>query len=102
MVPSPLLRAWSATPLRSRATGVDADTLRRWLSDLPPPTGYGVIARPLRYRQAPHLAAFCWYDHRLIELQVPEPFRTWNEKVSYRPPRKPRRRLAVPCFVRPI
>ena len=83
MAPSPLRRAWTSTPLRSRVTGVDADTVRRWLADLPPPAGYGISARPLRYRQAPHLAAFCWYDDRLIELQVPEPFRAWDEKVYY-------------------
>ena len=65
---SPLRRAWAAVPLRSRITGVDAETVRRWLADLPPPPGYGVSARPLRYRQAPHLAAFCWYEDRLIEL----------------------------------
>src|ERR1700694_4177433 len=102
MALSPLLRAWSATPLRSRVTGVDADTLRRWLSDLPPPSGYGVSARPLRYRHAPHLAAFFWYDDGLIDLQVPEPFRPWDEKVYYRARRKPRRRLVFPWFSRTI
>jgi hypothetical protein len=64
--------------------------------------GYGVSARPLRYRQAPHLAAFCWYDDRLIELQVPEPFRAWDEKVYYRARRKPGRRLAFQWFGRTI
>src|SRR5437660_12706721 len=91
MALSPLRRAWSAVPVRSRVTGVDADTWRRWLIDLPPPPGYGVSARPLRYRQAPHLAAFCWYEDRLIELQVPEPFRPWYEKVYYLARRRPGR-----------
>src|SRR2546428_6281585 len=73
MALSPLRRSWAPIPLRSRVTGVDADTVRRWLADLPPPVGYGVSARPLRYRQAPHLAAYCLYEDRLIELQVPQP-----------------------------
>jgi hypothetical protein len=99
---SPLRRAWSSTAVRSRVTGVDADTLRRWLADLPAPVGYSVSTRPLRYRQAPHTAAFCWYEDRLIELQVPEPFRAWDEKVYYRARRKPGRRLAFQWFSRTI
>ncbi len=99
---SPLRRAWALVPLRSRVTGVDADTVRRWLADLPPPSGYGVSARPLRYRTAPHLSAFCWYEDRLIELQVPEPFRVWDEKVYTRARRRPGRRLAFRWFSRTI
>src|SRR3989475_12380445 len=102
MALSPLRRSWAPIPLRSRVTGVDADTVRRWLADRPPPVGYGVSARPLRYRQAPHLAAYCWYEDRLIELQVPEPFRPWDEKVYYRAGRKPGRRLAFQWFGRTI
>src|ERR1700730_5608393 len=102
MALSPLLRAWSATPLRSSVTGVDADTLRHWLADLPPPRGYGVSARPLPYRQAPPPAALRLCGGRLIELQVPEPFRTWDEKVYYRARRKPGRRLAFHWFSRTI
>lgn len=90
---SPLPRVWSTVPVRSKAIGVSAADLRRWLIDLPPPPGYAVSARPLRYRQAPHLAAFCWYDDRLIELQVPEPFAPWDERVYYRARRKPGRQL---------
>jgi hypothetical protein len=99
---SPLRRAWAAIPIRSRVSGVDPDTLRRWLADLPPAMGYAVTARPLRYRSAPHLAAFCSYDDRLIELQVPEPFRTWNEKVYHRARRIPGKRLAFRWFSRTI
>src|SRR2546427_9835481 len=102
MALSPLRRSWAPIPLRSRVTGVEAATVRRWLADLPPPVGYGVSARPLRYRQAPHLAAYCWYEDRLIELQVPEPFWPWDEKVSYRARRKPGRRLAFQWFGRTI
>jgi hypothetical protein len=99
---SPLRRAWSAVPIRSRVAGVDAETLRRWLLDLPPPPGYGVSARPLHYRQAPHLAAFCWYDDHLIELQVPEPFLAWDEKVYYRARRKPGKRFRFQWFSKTI
>src|SRR2546430_12822144 len=97
---SPLRRAWAAVPLRSRVTGVDAETLRRWLADLPPPPGYAVSARPLRYRQAPHLAAFCWYEDRLIELQVPEPFRACEKRAYYRARPKPGARPAFHGFNR--
>lgn len=95
---SPLRRAWSTVPVVSRVPGVDANTLRRWLIDLPAPPGYALRARPLRYRQAPHLAAFCWYDDRLIELQVPQPFRAWDEKVYYRARRRPGKRLSFQWY----
>ena len=99
---SPLRRAWSSVLIRSRVTDVDAETLRRWLQDLPPPPGYSVSARPLRYRQAPHLAAFCWYDDRRIELQVPAPFAVWDEKVYYRARRRPGKRLRFQWFAKTI
>lgn len=99
---SPLARAWSTVPVRSRANGVSAETLRRWLSDLPPPPGYAVSARPLRYRQAPHLAAFCWYDDRLIELQLPQPFAVWDEKVYYRARRRPGTAMRFQWFSKTI
>src|SRR2546421_6309213 len=85
--------AWTPMALRSRIDGVDAGTLRRWLADLPPAVGYQVVARPLRYRQAPHLAAATWYEDRLIELQLPEPFRVFTEKVYYPARRRPGRPL---------
>lgn len=81
-------------PVRSTVPGLDAATVRRWLEDLPPAVGYTVSARPLRYRRAPHLGAFCWYDDRLIELQVPNPFKAWDETVYHRAHRKPGRTLA--------
>ena len=95
---SPLARCWAAIAVRSRATGVPADTLRRWLADLPPPPGFAVSARPLRYREAPHLAAFCWYDEHLIELQMPEPFVAWDERVYTRAQRRPGRQLRFRWF----
>jgi len=80
--------------VRSTVDGLEAATVRRWLQDLPPAGEYAVSARPLRYRTAPHLGAFCWYDDRLIELQVPVPFKAWDERVYHRAHRKPGRRLA--------
>jgi len=80
--------------VRSRVDDLDAGTVRRWLEDLPPARGYTVSARPLRYRRGPRLAAVCWYEDRLIELQVPEPFTTFREPVYHRAHRKPGGRLA--------
>jgi hypothetical protein len=98
MALSPLARGWSTVPVRSRAEEVSAGTVRRWLADLPPPPGYAVAVRPLRYRRAPHLAAFCWYDDRLIELQIPLPFVAWDERVYYRARRRPGTRLRFQWF----
>jgi hypothetical protein len=94
MPPSPTRRAWLSISVRSTVDGLEAVTVRRWLQDLPPAIGYAVSARPLRYRTAPHLGAFCWYEDRLIELQMPVPFKGWNETVYHRAHRKPGRRLA--------
>ena len=92
--PSPVSRAWLAMPVQSTVDQLDSETVRRWLEDLPPAIGYAVRARPLRYRRAPHLGAFCWYDDRLIELQVPEPFKSWSERVYHRAHRIPGTALA--------
>ena len=88
--------------LHSRAVGVDTATLRRWLADLPPAVGYQVVARPLRYREAPHLAAATWYEDRVIELQLPEPFRSFTEPVYYRARRRPGRPIHFTWFSRRI
>jgi hypothetical protein len=95
-------RVWAAIPVRSRIPAVDVATLRRWLQDLPPPPGYQVSGRPLRYRRAPHLAAFCSYDDRLIALQLPEPFRAFSERVYYRARRKPGSRIAFQWFSKTV
>jgi hypothetical protein len=94
MPSSPTRRAWLTMPVRSRIDRLEPEKVRRWLEDLPPALGYAVSARPLRYRRAPHLGAFCWYDDHLIELQVPEPFRAWSERVYHRAHRKPGPKLA--------
>jgi hypothetical protein len=100
--PSPSQAAWRAVPIRSRIAGVDADLLRRWLADLPPVVGYEVLGKFLRYRSRPHLAAATWYEDRLIELQVPEPFVPFSESVYYRAQRKPGRKIAFRWFARRI
>ena len=84
---------WAAIDLRSRVSGLEVETLRRWLQDLPPSVGYAVSVKPLRYRTAPHLGGFCWYEDRLIELQLPEPFKPWSEDVYYRAQRRPGTRM---------
>ncbi|HYM51515.1 MAG TPA: hypothetical protein VET65_13225 [Candidatus Limnocylindrales bacterium] len=99
---SPTVSAWQRLPLRSRVPGVDVVTLRRWLEDLPPATGYQVLGKPLRYREAPHLAGATWYEERLIELQVPQPFRAFAEKVYYRAQRRPGRPMAFRWFAKTV
>ena len=56
--------------------------IREILRGLPTATGYTVTVKPLRYRTAPHLQAFTWWDHPEIVLQVPEPFRPFRELVD--------------------
>ena len=99
---SNLRSAWAVTPVGSRIAAVEVETLRRWLRDLPPPPGYQVSGRPLRYRRAPHLAAFCSYEDRLITLQLPEPFRPFSERVYYRARRKPGSRIAFQWFAKTV
>jgi hypothetical protein len=62
---------------------------RRALSGLPPPGEYRVVIKPLRYRTRPHLAGLCEFDARRITLNVPEPFRPFDELVYYRAKRRP-------------
>jgi len=56
--------------------------IRETLRGLPTATGYVVTVKPLRYRSAPHLQAFTFWDHPEIILQVPEPFRPFRELVD--------------------
>src|SRR5213080_4379555 len=62
-------------------THSDAD-IREVLAGLPTATGYRVTVKPLRYRTAPHLQAFTFWDEPEIVLQVPEPFRPFREMVD--------------------
>jgi len=59
------------------------------LSGLPDARGYRVVARPLRYRSRPHLAAWTDFEAREIILQVPEPFLPFGEVVPYAARRRP-------------
>lgn len=56
--------------------------VRETLRGLPTATGYTVSVKPLRYRTAPHLQAFTYWDHPEIVIQVPEPFRPFRELVD--------------------
>jgi hypothetical protein len=95
-------RAWAAVEVRSRVRGLEVETLRRWLRDLPPSVGYVVSVKPLRYRTSPHLGGFCWYEDRLIELQLPEPFKPWSEGVYYKAQRRPGSRMRFKWFSRQV
>lgn len=94
-------RSWSAVDLRSKVSELEVETLRQWLQDLPP-TDYALSIKPLRYRKAPHLGGFCWYEDRLIELQMPEPFKEWSEEVYYKARRVPGRRMRFRWFSRRV
>jgi hypothetical protein len=60
----------------------DAD-VRAAIDGLPDADGYELIVRPLRYRSAPHLAAYTVFEDRTITLQIPEPFHPFGEVVQY-------------------
>src|SRR5437773_1385017 len=62
-------------------THSDAD-IRDVLAGLPAATGYRVTVKPLRYRTAPHLQAFTFWDEPEMVLQVPEPFRPFREMLD--------------------
>jgi hypothetical protein len=57
--------------------------VRAAIEGLPAADGYELIVRPLRYRAAPHLAAFTVFEDRSITLQIPEPFLPFGEVVHY-------------------
>jgi hypothetical protein len=59
------------------------------LRGLPSAAGYRVVAKPLRYRQRPHLSAWTDFEGREIILQVPEPFFPFGEVVPYAAKRRP-------------
>jgi len=69
--------------IRSRHPELDTRAVARALAGLPAPGAYEVIVQPLRYRTAPHLAAFTIFEDRTMTLQVPEPFHPFGEIVHY-------------------
>jgi len=73
--------------IRSELPDLTSAGARRLLSGLPA-SDYEVVIKPLRYRRAPHLAALCDFDGRRITLQVPTPFRPFQEVVYHGARRK--------------
>jgi hypothetical protein len=66
-----------------------AARVRVILVGLPEAPGYRILAKPLRYRTRPHLAAWTDFDEKEIVLQVPEPFLPFGEIVHYGAQRRP-------------
>lgn len=73
----------------SELPGIGSDRVRAMLGGLPDARGYRVLAKPLRYRGRPHLAAWTDFDVRTIVLQLPEPFLPFGEIVPYGARRRP-------------
>jgi hypothetical protein len=69
--------------ITSRHPHVDEQAARAAIAGLPDADGYEVIVQPLRYRSAPHLAAYTVFEDRTITLQIPEPFHPFGEIVHY-------------------
>jgi hypothetical protein len=75
--------------LSSSLPGVPASRVRGFLRGLPEAPGYRVLAKPLRYRTRPHLAAWTDFDGKQIVLQLPDPFLPFGEIVHYGAQRRP-------------
>jgi hypothetical protein len=75
--------------VRSEVPAISPDRARAALAGLPVAHGYGIVLKPLRYRQKPHLSAWTDFDHRTITLQLPEPFLPFGEIVPYAARRRP-------------
>ena len=74
--------------VRSELTGLSSADALRVLKGLPRAGDYEIVVKPLRYRTRPHLAALCEFEERRIVLQVPEPFRPFDEPVVFAARRK--------------
>jgi hypothetical protein len=74
--------------IRSELAGLTDADARRVLDGLPRAGSYQVLITPLRYRTQPHLAARCEFEDRRIVLQVPMPFRSFEEPVVFAARRK--------------
>jgi hypothetical protein len=84
--------------VRSELAGFSVADARRALAGLPAPGDYRVVIKPLRYRTRPHLAGLCEFDVRRITLNVPVPFRPFDELVYYRAKRRPGPRMRFTWF----
>ena len=69
------------------------------LAGLPEPQDYQVYAKPLRYRDRPHLAAWTDFEDRSITLQLPEPFHPFGEIVPYGAKRRTSGKGKRPRFI---
>jgi hypothetical protein len=85
-------------PIRSELAGYSVAEAKRALAGLPAPGDYRVVIRPLRYRRRPHLAGLCEFDVGRIVLNVPVPFRPFDELVYYRAKRRPGRGMRFTWF----
>jgi hypothetical protein len=74
--------------IRSDLEGFSDAQARQALAGLPRAGDYEVVIKPLRFRSSPHLAARCEFEDRRIVLQVPIPFRPFQEPVIYSARRK--------------
>jgi len=75
--------------ITSTIDDLPAATVRRMLSGLPDARGFEVVAKPLRYRWRPHLAAMTDFEGKRIVLQLPEPFLPFGEVVAHGARRRP-------------
>jgi hypothetical protein len=73
----------------SSLPGLPSPRVREILRGLPDAAGYRILAKPLRYRTRPHLAAWTDFEDKQIVLQVPQPFLPFGEIVHYGAQRRP-------------
>ncbi len=69
--------------VESQLPGLSLARLRQQVAGLPTARGYAVVVKPLRYRTRPHLAAMTTFEDRRITIQIPEPFRPFQEEVNF-------------------
>jgi hypothetical protein len=72
-----------AMDVSSSLPALGVERVRASVRGLPDAPGYRILAKPLRYRSRPHLAAWTDFAAREIVLQVPEPFLPFGEIVHY-------------------
>jgi hypothetical protein len=85
--------------ITSTMSDLPPDEVARMLEGLPEPDDYGIVVKPLRYRERPHLSAWTDFEARSITLQVPEPFFPFGEIVPYGAKRRPDSRNGRPRFI---
>lgn len=69
--------------LQSRLPGLPSARFAALLAGLPSAGDYTVVVKALRYRTRPHLTAMTVFEDRSITIQVPEPFRPFQEEVNF-------------------